>query len=141
MQNAERYSFVVPDDVTGKAEAQPYLPIQLISAKQSLKALGLLDTGATVNVLPHQIGIDLGMTWEQQTTVVQLTGNLGQVEARAVLLSVKVGKFTPVNLAFAWTQATKVPLLLGQVNFFMEYDVCFYGSQKAFEVAPKADSS
>ncbi|BAZ09747.1 hypothetical protein NIES4071_15570 [Calothrix sp. NIES-4071] len=30
-----------------------------------------------------------------------------------------------------------LPLILGQANFFMEFDVCFYRSQKLFEVTPK----
>jgi hypothetical protein len=46
-------------------------------------------------------------------------------------------QFKPVQLVFAWTRATNVPLLLGQVNFFMEFDVCFYCSQLSFEVSPK----
>jgi hypothetical protein len=39
---------------------------------------------------------------------------------------------------FAWTQATTVPLILGQVNFFMEFDVCFYRSRLQFAISPKA---
>ena len=137
MKKAEQYSFLFPDKAPDKAHAQPYLPIRLICNAKSLNALGLLDTGATVNVLPYELGVELGLLWEEQKTAVKLTGNLGQVEARAVLLSVIVGKFDPVKLAFAWTKATNIPLLLGQVNFFMEYDVCFYGSRKTFEVAPR----
>ncbi len=34
----------------------------------------------------------------------------------------------------------EVPLLLGQANFFIEFDVCFYRSQKVFEVTPKKSS-
>jgi len=98
---------------------------------------GLLDTGATVNVLPYQVGLDLGAVWEQASVPVQLTGNLAQFEARALIVSALVGRFAPVRLVFAWTQATNVPVLLGQVNFFMEFDVCFYRSQLAFEVRPK----
>lgn len=30
------------------------------------------------------------------------------------------------------------PLLLGRMNFFLEFDVCFYRSQLAFEIRPKA---
>ena len=41
---------------------------------------GLLDTGAMVNVLPYQVGVDLRAVWEQQTTALQLTGNLAQGE-------------------------------------------------------------
>jgi hypothetical protein len=31
-----------------------------------------------------------------------------------------------------------VPLILGQVNFFMEFDICFYRSQLQFEISPKS---
>lgn len=93
-----------------------------------------------VNVLPYSIGIDLGAIWDNQTTELQLTGNLAQFEARALLLSAAIGHFAPVRLVFAWTQAVEVPLLLGQVNFFMAFDACFYRSQLAFEVCPKDTS-
>jgi hypothetical protein len=57
-----------------------------------------------------------------------------------VIVSGHVASFPPVELAFAWTQATDVPMILGQVNFFMEFDVCFFRSQAAFEVNPKGKS-
>jgi hypothetical protein len=56
----------------------------------------------------------------------ELTGNLAQFEARVLVLSLKVADFEPIKSVFAWTQATNVPLILGQVNFFMEFDVCFF---------------
>jgi hypothetical protein len=98
---------------------------------------GLLDTGATVNVLPCDTGRQLGAVWDQQTTPVHLTGNLARFEARVLIVSATVGEFAPVRLAFAWTRANNVPLILGQVNFFLEFDVCFFRSQKAFEVKSK----
>jgi hypothetical protein len=49
-----------------------------------------------------------------------------------------VSRFAPVRLVFAWTQADNIPMILGQVNFFMEFDVCFYRSQQAFEIPPRA---
>jgi hypothetical protein len=88
-------------------------------------------------VLPYAIGLELGAVWEDCTVPVTLTGNLAQQEARALVVSAVVGHFPPVRLAFAWTRAANVPVLLGQVNFFMEFDVCFYRSQPAFEVRPK----
>jgi hypothetical protein len=48
-----------------------------------------------------------------------------------------VAEFPPVRLAFAWTQARDVPLILGQANFFLEFDVCFFRSRMMFEIAPK----
>lgn len=141
MRNAERYPFTVADSALGEAGLQPYLPLTLTYQDHSLTVSGLLDTGAMVNVLPYQVGVDLGAVWEQQTTALRLTGNLAQFEARGLLVSAVVGQFAPVRLAFAWTRATNVPVLLGQVNFFMEFDVCFYRSQSAFEVQPKETSS
>jgi hypothetical protein len=40
-------------------------------------------------------------------------------------------------LAFAWTQASNIPLILGQANFFLEFDVCFSRVRSEFEVRPK----
>jgi len=100
-----------------------------------------LDTGASVNVLPYLVGVELGYEWERQTAALRLTGNLAQYEARVVLAQAVVGQFEPAPLVFAWTQAINVPLILGQVNFFMEFDVCFYRSQLEFAVSPKSSAS
>lgn len=67
----------------------------------------------------------------------RLGGNLAPVEARGLVMSATIGQFPPVDLAFAWVQTNDVPLLLGQMNLFREFDVCFYRSQLAFEVHPK----
>jgi hypothetical protein len=91
-------------------------------------------------VLPYSVGEQLGLVWEQQTTPVTLSGNLAACEARALLVSVVVGKFPPVRLAFAWAKTDAVSVLLGQVNFFMEFDVCFYRSRSVFKVRPKQAS-
>jgi hypothetical protein len=141
MRNAQRYPFVSSDSTLGEASFRPYLPLSLFYQQNSVATSGLLDTGASVNVLPYQEGIELGYIWERQTTGLSLTGNLAQYEARVVLVQAVVGQFQPVQLVFAWTKATSVPLILGQVNFFMEFDVCFYRSQLQFEVSPKSAAS
>lgn len=137
MRNAERYPFLSSDSSLGEASFRPYLPLTLLHQQVSVSALALLDTGASVNVLPYSIGAELGYDWDQQTTSLSLTGNLAQYEARVVLVQAVVGQFAPVQLVFAWTQATSMPLILGQVNFFMEFDVCFYRSRLEFAVGLK----
>ena len=136
--NAQRYPFVPSDVALGEASFRPYLPLTLGYQQSSVAASGLLDTGSSVNVLPYSVGIELGYVWEQQTTALSLTGNLAQYEARVALVQAIVGQFEPVQLVFAWTQATNVPLILRQVNFFMEFDICFYRSQLQFEISPKS---
>lgn len=114
-----------------------YLPITLSTGSGSLTRQGLLDSGSTVNVLPYTVGLALGFAWHQQTIPIALTGSLSKVPAYGVIVTGKIESFPPVELAFAWTQATEVPIILGQVNFFMEFDVCFFRSQAAFEIQPK----
>jgi hypothetical protein len=98
----------------------------------------MLDTGASVNVLPYDAGVRLGAVWEEQTTTVLLAGNLAPVEARGLIVSAEIRPFAPCRLVFAWSQTNDVPLLLGRMNFFLEFDVCFYQSQLAFEIRPKS---
>jgi hypothetical protein len=134
---AQRFAFTEVDKILGVASSLPYLPLTLSYQDKSLSVSGLLDTGATVNVLPYEIGRQLGAIWDQQATPVHLTGNLARFAARVLIVSATVGEFAPVRLAFAWTQANEAPLILGQVNFFLEFDVCFFRSRKIFEVKPK----
>ncbi len=114
------------------------MPITLGYEQREIAASGLVDSGATLNVLPYDLGVQLGAVWERQLVPVRLTGNLAESDARAIVLAAKVGRFPPVRLAFAWTRSDRMPLILGQVNFFMEFDVCFARSRLFFEVKPNS---
>ena len=50
----------------GQTSIMPYLPIILSNGNQTREVMGLLDTGASVNVLPYEIGLELGALWEEQ---------------------------------------------------------------------------
>jgi hypothetical protein len=134
--------FAYADAIAGRTDGSrlAYVPITLCHATHVLDVVGLLGTGSTVNVLPYPLGLQLGLVWEQQTTHVQLTGSLARMPGRGVIVSGQVASFPPVDLAFAWTQSSDVPIILGQVNFFMEFDVCFFRSQAAFEINPKGEA-
>lgn len=113
----------------------PMLPLALqFKEADAVRVHGLLDSGATVSVMPYGLGIRLGAVWETQTTVVKLTGNLANHDARALLVEASVADFAPVRLVFAWTRADNVPLLLGQVNFFEEFNISFRRAQRVFEI-------
>jgi hypothetical protein len=58
-------------------------------------------------------------------------------EARAILLIGTIRRFAPVRLAFAWTRNNRVPVILGQTNFFMEFDIRFCRSERFFEITPR----
>ena len=141
MTTPVRFTYAHPDASRADGSLLAYLPITLRHDTHVLTVTGLLDTGSTVNVLPYPLGLQLGFVWEQQSARVHLTGSLARLPARGVIVSGQVASLPPVALAFAWTQATDVPMLLGQVNFFMEFDVCFFRSQAAFEVNPKGKAN
>jgi len=131
--------FAYADTAPSRAEGSrlAYAPITLRHRTHLVTVTGLLDSGSTVNVLPYALGLQLGFVWDQQPTRVQLTGSLARLPARGVIVSSQVSSFPPVELPFAWTQSTEVPMILGQIKFFMEFDVCFFRSQAAFEINPK----
>ncbi len=133
---AEQFRFTARDPALGSASLAPMMPLTL-KANLSLTLTALLDTGAAVNVLPYGVGTQLGLLWDQQTSSVQLSGNLASVEARVVLIDAAVAQFPPIRLAFAWARQHSIPVILGQVNSFMEFDVCFFRSRLLFEVRPK----
>jgi len=137
MVDAQRFSYKIIDSSLGMVDRMPYLPLTLSLNGQSLNVEGLLDTGASVNVLPYELGQQLGLIWESETLSVILAGNLARFEARAVVVEAQVSSFSTVDLAFAWTQASNVPLILGQANFFFEFEVCFFRALSEFEVCPK----
>ena len=134
MSKMERFSYLQSIGERQLLYPMPYLSLTLEREGQRKQVFGLLDTGSTVCVLPYRIGLDLGAIWEDQTIPLELKGNLANFEALALLITAYVGELIPVNLAFAWTSAENAPLILGQTNFFMTFDVCFYRSQNEFEI-------
>jgi hypothetical protein len=133
---AERFPFVPRDPALGTASLAPLLRLTLTTSTR-LDVFGLLGSGAAVNVLPFAVGVALGFDWDSQTIPVQLSGNISAVEARVIVVAAVVGRFPPVQLAFGWAKSDDIPIILGQVNFFLEFDVCFFRSEGTFEIQPK----
>ncbi len=137
MQNSKRFNYQKIDSDLRPSNFLPILPISLSRNDKSIEANGLLDTGSTVNLLPYSLGIELGAIWKDQMILPKLSGNVANYEARGIALQAKISDFKTINLVFAWTQSDDVRLILGQVNFFVEFDVCFFRSQGFFEIKPK----
>lgn len=119
----------------------PLMDIQLSSGSKEVIVSALVDSGASLNILPFDVGIELGLIWEQQTFPIDLGGVLQDSQAYGVLLKAQIADLEPTQLAFAWVNksSSEVRALLGQVNFFQEYDVHFYGNQQFFEINFKTD--
>ena len=136
--NAMRFRYSTSDPTQSELDSLPRLPLVLSQGQKVVSALGLVDSGATVNVLPYRFGIQLGAIWDDRKATIRMAGNLGNVAAQPLFPMAGVGDFPPIRLAFAWSRSDDMPLVLGQMNFFMEFEVCFYRSQLEFEVKPRS---
>jgi hypothetical protein len=139
MFDAAKFDYARTTNPFGEITLKPRLPITLATRNNSIEEYGLLDTGAEINVLPHSLGLALGGIWRPDQATIRLSDNLSSTPAGPLAVQALVSDFPAAWLAFAWAQSDNVPLLLGQVNFFMEFDVCFYRSQAMFEVRPRSE--
>jgi hypothetical protein len=117
-----------------RSPLMPVMPVTLTSGKESMVVGALLDTGAALNAMPYSVGRRLGASWSSQHVKIDLTGTLVEAEARALFVQARIGEFPPVDLAFAWVKSENLPVILGQINFFAHFDVCFFRSRRQFEV-------
>ena len=113
---------------------RPTLPIALRGPSGKIQLTALVDSGADVNVLPWGVGRELGLVWNPNKATLRLVGAMERSAAMPVLLELSMAGFEPVTQAFAWCQSDAVKAVLGQTNFFMEFDVCFFRSKSEFAV-------
>jgi hypothetical protein len=133
-----RFQYSTSSPVQNEFDSLPRLPLFLYRESQNIEAVGLVDSGATVSVLPYELGLQLGEVWDDRRAVIQLAGNLGNQPAMPFAAIAQIGEFPPTELLFAWVKRPNTPLILGQTNFFLEFDVCFYRSKMEFEVKLKS---
>jgi hypothetical protein len=122
----------------GEKGLVPSIPITLSREGRNVQVNGLIDTGAAINVLPYSVGVKLGCVWDNNKPSLRLAGNLGRFDAQGILVQATVASLPTVELAFAWTEVDQVPLLLGQINFLMMFDVCIFRSRLQIEVTAKS---
>jgi len=114
------------------------LPLVLRVGTREVKAAALVDSGATVNVLPFELGVELGAVWDERKAILRVSGSLGSQSAMPIFARGEIEGLPAARLAFAWIRQSDLPLILGQTNFFMEFDACFYRSKLEFEIRPKS---
>jgi len=71
-----RFKYSTVDPSQNEFDALPRVTMKLHLDNQAVEAIGLVDSGATVNVLPYQIGVGLGAVWDSSNATIQLAGNL-----------------------------------------------------------------
>src|SRR5262249_43131887 len=124
------------DPALGRSSWMPYVPLTLAQEDRTASGIALVDSGASVNVLPYEVGLRLGFDWETETMSVPLTGALARSEARIVFVQAQIEPFDPVMMIFAWAKEHLQPVILGEVNFLDLFDVFLSRSRGQFWVRP-----
>ena len=116
----------------------PIIPIRLEHDRFSILTDALIDSGASVNVMPFQLGLELGFEWESCPVGTNLVGSLSEVETRLVVVQAFVADLRKIQLGFVWVKSNRSRVLLGQNNFFKHYSICFSRTTLKIQLAEEA---
>ncbi len=141
-----RFQYTEAQGMAGIPGMLPFIPMTLLHTSDGVHITAritvpaLVDSGATVNVLPRDIGERMGLEWDAQRTILPFAGTIHQRPALALPLFVKVPQLAPQRLLFAWSELSThehMTVLLGQTNFFDEYYVDFRKPEGYFDIVLK----
>ncbi|MBD2071670.1 hypothetical protein H6F93_29820 [Leptolyngbya sp. FACHB-671] len=65
-----RFRYSTSDLLQNEFDSLPRVPIILRREGFTVEALGLVDSGATVNVMPYELGLRLGATWNDSKAII-----------------------------------------------------------------------
>ena len=133
-----RFRYTSPEPQLPFRAGMPLLPVTLTSQFGIIKANGLVDSGAMINVLPYDLGAQLRLSSTQPAISIYIGGGFANLPARIVVVMGQVGECAPVKMVFAWTQdpQRQPPLIFGQINFFRAFQVTLNGLEGWFDVQP-----
>lgn len=133
---SKRFPYTQPAPDAKVKAGMPMLPLTLASEQRSIAVTALVDSGATLSILPYDLGLQLGLTWGAQEVSIFLGGILQGLPAYGVALTGHLPDLDPFPLVFAWTSrpSTEVPVIVGQINFFRVFQVTLNGKDGWFEV-------
>lgn len=141
MSSPARFPYI-PFGASGPiSDLKPLVPIRLGLNRTALDVNALVDSGASVSVLPWSVGLRFGEDWDLLGNSCPVGGIAGGVPGKILVLVGTVATFPAVPLAFSWVKSDAIPIIVGQTNFFMYFDVFFARNRSFFEVQPAAAAS
>lgn len=116
------------------SDLAPLLPLTLRRNGVSTDVSALVDSGASISVLPWSVGALFRVDWDALQVPCGIGGSAGGVPGKIMLLEGVIGSFPPLTLVFSWIKSDTVPLIVGQTNFFLNFDVSFFRARGYFEI-------
>jgi len=100
----------------------------------SLDHRALIDSGASFCAPPRTLGDQFGEDWDLLPRLFRLGGVAGGVRAKLLAVDVTIPPFPIRPIMFGWAETDVVPLIFGQMTFFLEFHVCFFRALSEFQL-------
>jgi hypothetical protein len=91
MSVVEQFPYCDRNPASPGLDLMPDLPVVLRHQSNALAGVGLVDSGASISVLPYSLGVQLGFDWNTQKVPIKLAGTLAHVAARGIVLEAAIG--------------------------------------------------
>jgi len=117
------YPYVVRTEYISDFIARPFLPVTIRYGQAEIQTMALLDSGADINVLPYQLGLELGADWDTPSVIEDLQGLGGGVEAKRIVADLHVESWPSTRQILAWARDDGIAELLDQWSLFEMLDV------------------
>lgn len=92
-----RFKYSTTSPTQNEFDSLPRIPLILQKDNRSVETTGLVDSGATVSVLPYELGIQLGAVWDDTKAIIQLAGNLSNQTAMPFSATAESQTFNPLD--------------------------------------------
>lgn len=136
MSVSERFQYVLKPGGNGPVDMFPLLPMRLALGSRAIDVMALIDSGATISSLPYDLGLTFGQSWNRLPQQLFVGGAHGSAPAKRLDLMATIGSLPPRLLAFAWVNTNNYPLVLGNADFFFNFDVTLCRRHSYFDISP-----
>jgi len=109
---------------------RPVAEVIFVNNKREILESVYVDSGADITLIPKSVGELLGFKIGKNDKIEEIKG-IGEIGIPIVIkkLKLRIGEKT-VNARVAWSLIEEVPLLLGRIDIFRLFDICFKKEEK-----------
>ena len=131
-----KYTATMAPDTKGRYVKRPLIELEILGKDVSVKAFGLIDSGADTTLMNIEYAKRIGIVWGDGR-VKSFVGISGPSEpCQLGVVPIKVKYFDePIDLAVAFIDSPAVDILLGQEDFFERFRIKFEKDHDVFELS------
>lgn len=109
---------------------RPVAEVIFINNNKEVLESVYVDSGADISLIPKSVGDTLGFEIEKTDTIIEIKG-IGERGVPIIIKKIKMKIGDKIlDTRIAWALIEEVPLLLGRLDVFKLFNVCFKKNKK-----------